>query len=61
MAGGTGIGSGNGKAYPGNLTLNVFITCMVAACGGLIFGYDIGISGLIKTDHHFFYPLIKRR
>lgn len=45
MAGGGGIGSGNGKEYPGELTLYVTITCIVAAMGGLIFGYDIGISG----------------
>ncbi|GJU67729.1 kinase AGC-RSK-2 family protein [Tanacetum coccineum] len=44
MAGG-GIPTGPGnKAYPGNLTLCVTFTCVVAAMGGLIFGYDIGIS-----------------
>lgn len=42
-----GIGPGNGKEYPGNLTPFVTITCIVAAMGGLIFGYDIGISGNI--------------
>lgn len=47
MAGGVGIshGENNGKEYPGNLTLYVTVTCIVAAMGGLIFGYDIGISG----------------
>lgn len=45
MAVGTGIGPGSGKAYPGKLTFKVFVTCVVAAMGGLIFGYDIGISG----------------
>ena len=29
----------------GRITLSVLITCIVAASGGLIFGYDIGISG----------------
>ncbi|CAA0842252.1 Sugar transport protein 1 [Striga hermonthica] len=43
MAGGVIITKG-GKAYPGKLTGKVFITCLVAAMGGLIFGYDIGIS-----------------
>ncbi|RWW05610.1 hypothetical protein GW17_00031101 [Ensete ventricosum] len=33
---------------PGKLTLFVFLTCVVAATGGLIFGYDIGISGVIS-------------
>ena len=37
--------NGNGKCYPGKLTPFVTVTCIVAAMGGLIFGYDIGISG----------------
>ncbi|KAE8714945.1 Sugar carrier protein C [Hibiscus syriacus] len=39
-----GIGPGNGKEYAGNLTPFVTVTCIVAAMGVLIFGYDIGIS-----------------
>lgn len=46
--GGFGPTPGPGKGYPGNLTLYVTVTCMVAAMGGLIFGYDIGISGTQK-------------
>ena len=38
-------GRGKGKQYPGKLTARVLWTCLVAACGGLIFGYDLGISG----------------
>jgi MFS transporter, SP family, sugar:H+ symporter len=37
---------GSNKEYPGNLTPFVTVTCIVAAMGGLIFGYDIGISGI---------------
>ena len=33
------------KNYPGKITFYVLVTCIVAAMGGLIFGYDIGISG----------------
>ncbi|KAH9289027.1 hypothetical protein KI387_033144, partial [Taxus chinensis] len=33
------------KKYEGGITVFVVITCIVAATGGLIFGYDIGISG----------------
>ena len=33
------------KNYPGKITFYVRVTCIVAAMGGLIFGYDIGISG----------------
>ena len=40
-----GAGAGQGKEYPGGLTLYVLLTCAVAATGGLIVGYDIGISG----------------
>ena len=29
----------------GGLTVPVVVTCLMAASGGLIFGYDIGISG----------------
>ncbi|KAH7836827.1 hypothetical protein Vadar_006150 [Vaccinium darrowii] len=58
-AGGFGPGPGTGKAYPGNLTLYVTVTCMVAAMGGLIFGYDIGISGGVTSMDSFlkkFFP-----
>jgi hypothetical protein len=44
MAVGVGIVK-TSKKYPGQLTFRVFITCVVAGMGGLIFGYDIGISG----------------
>ncbi|KAF2320756.1 hypothetical protein GH714_030533 [Hevea brasiliensis] len=44
MAGGVIVSATAGKDYPGNLTLHVFITCVIAATGGLIFGYDLGIS-----------------
>lgn len=42
------IGDANnldGNNNSGKITLSVLITCIVAASGGLIFGYDIGISG----------------
>uniref|UniRef100_A0A0D3FWJ1 Major facilitator superfamily (MFS) profile domain-containing protein n=1 Tax=Oryza barthii TaxID=65489 RepID=A0A0D3FWJ1_9ORYZ len=31
--------------YAGGITFSVVVTCLMAASGGLIFGYDIGISG----------------
>lgn len=53
MAGGFGIESSkNGKEYPGNVTSYVLVTCIVAAFGGLIFGYDIGISGKLDFFNH---------
>ncbi|VFQ86031.1 unnamed protein product [Cuscuta campestris] len=54
MAGGVEVGSGNnGKEYPGKLTGYVTFTCIVAAMGGLIFGYDIGISGGVTSMDTF--------
>ncbi|GJS95972.1 sugar carrier protein C-like protein [Tanacetum coccineum] len=59
--GGIPTGPGNNKAYPGNLTLYVTFTCVVAAMGGLIFGYDIGISGGVTSMDPFlkkFFPSV---
>jgi hypothetical protein len=39
--------------YPGKLTFRVIITCVMAASGGLIFGYDHGVSG--NSFPSFFY------
>jgi hypothetical protein len=48
MAGGVVVPDGvSAVDYGGGLTLSVFMTCLVAASGGLIFGYDIGISGTV--------------
>ncbi|KAE8684634.1 Sugar transport protein 1 [Hibiscus syriacus] len=44
MGGGGGISSGTGKSYAGKFICKVFFACAVAASGGLIFGYDLGIS-----------------
>ncbi|XP_028777984.1 sugar carrier protein C [Neltuma alba] len=59
-----GIGGGGGREYPGNLTVFVTITCIVAAMGGLIFGYDIGISGGVTSMDPFlekFFPSTYRK
>lgn len=40
-----GVGNGAAVGHGGSLTWSVVLTCIVAASGGLIFGYDIGISG----------------
>ena len=52
MAGGAVVNTAGGKDYPGRLTLFVFFTCVIAATGGLIFGYDIGISGTFFVSAH---------
>ncbi|KAI3800345.1 hypothetical protein L1987_28435 [Smallanthus sonchifolius] len=62
--GGFPTAPGGDKAYPGNLTLYVTFTCVVAAMGGLIFGYDIGISGGVTAMDPFlkkFFPSVYRK
>ncbi|XVF10674.1 hypothetical protein REPUB_Repub07fG0202800 [Reevesia pubescens] len=48
-----GMPSGSGKKYPGKFTSKVFFTCIIAASGGLIFGYDHGISGGVTSMDPF--------
>ncbi|KAL6839369.1 hypothetical protein ACP4OV_030639 [Aristida adscensionis] len=64
MAGLAEVAVGHGKEYPGGLTLYVFLTCAVAATGGLIIGYDIGISGGVTSMDTFlqrFFPSVYRK
>ncbi|XP_034202203.1 hexose carrier protein HEX6-like [Prunus dulcis] len=45
--------------YNGKITLLVVTSCMVAATGGIIYGYDIGISGGVTSMEPFlkkFFP-----
>ncbi|KAK3033246.1 hypothetical protein RJ639_033126 [Escallonia herrerae] len=47
------------EQYNGRMTWFVVLSCMVAATGGLIFGYDIGISGGVTSMEPFlrkFFP-----
>lgn len=64
MAGGVVVSGGPTKHYPGKMTLYVFFTCVIAATGGLIFGYDIGISGGVTSMPPFlrkFFPSVYRK
>lgn len=49
MAGGSfaprGVAKERAEQYKGRVTAFVIIACIVAAVGGSLFGYDIGISG----------------
>ncbi|XXG86744.1 hypothetical protein AAC387_Pa11g1576 [Persea americana] len=61
MAGGGLASQGEVKHYTGKVTMFVLVTCMVAATGGLIFGYDIGISGGVTSMDVFlkdFFPQV---
>ncbi|KAF5750773.1 sugar transport protein 1-like [Tripterygium wilfordii] len=65
MAGGGGVViARGGREYAGRLTPFVLATCIVAAMGGLIFGYDIGISGGVTSMPSFlskFFPSVYRK
>ncbi|KAK7832009.1 sugar transport protein 10 [Quercus suber] len=59
MAGGGIVPQVGGRNYQGGVTAFVVITCVVAAMGGLIFGYDIGVSGGVTGMPEFlrkFFP-----
>ncbi|WVY92514.1 hypothetical protein V8G54_031602 [Vigna mungo] len=61
MAGGFIESGSMEKNYPGKLTWRAFMTCFVAAFGGLIFGYDLGISGGVTSMDSFlekFFPKV---
>ena len=45
MAGGGFVSQAPGGNHEGGVTVFVIFTCVVAAMGGLLFGYDLGISG----------------
>ncbi|PSS33200.1 Hexose carrier protein [Actinidia chinensis var. chinensis] len=58
MAVGMAIASQGGE-YNGRITSFVVLSCMIAAIGGIIFGYDIGISGGVTSMEPFlkkFFP-----
>ena len=42
---GGGGGGGGGGGYGGRVTAYVVLTCVVAGSGGILFGYDLVISG----------------
>ncbi|KAL1816325.1 hypothetical protein DCAR_0520708 [Daucus carota subsp. sativus] len=50
--------------YSKKITLFVVLSCMVASMGGILFGYDIGISGGVTSMDSFlkkFFPEVYRR
>ncbi|KQK04292.1 hypothetical protein BRADI_2g12840v3, partial [Brachypodium distachyon] len=64
MAGGGAVVSKSKQEYPGRLTPFVLMACLVAATGGMIFGYDIGISGGVTSMDPFlsrFFPSVYRK
>ncbi|XP_057951949.1 hexose carrier protein HEX6 [Malania oleifera] len=52
------------REYKGRITSFVILSCMMAAMGGVLFGYDIGISGGVTSMESFlkkFFPEVYRR
>lgn len=44
--GGLAAPAAGGSEFEAKITPIVIISCIMAATGGLMFGYDIGVSGL---------------
>ncbi|XP_004298157.1 PREDICTED: sugar transport protein 13-like [Fragaria vesca subsp. vesca] len=65
MAGGFGAPThGGGGQLEAKITPVVIISCILAANGGLMFGYDIGISGGVTAMPHFlknFFPVVYKK
>ncbi|KAK3138834.1 hypothetical protein QOZ80_5AG0373960 [Eleusine coracana subsp. coracana] len=63
-AGGLSVSSArHGMEFEAKITTAVVISCVVAATGGLMFGYDIGISGGVTSMHDFqreFFPSVAK-
>ncbi|KAL1211790.1 Sugar transport protein 6 [Cardamine amara subsp. amara] len=58
------VSDANAPAFEAKMTAYVFICVMIAAVGGLIFGYDIGISGGVTAMDDFlkeFFPAVWER
>ncbi|KAJ4706614.1 Hexose carrier protein [Melia azedarach] len=63
-AGGMAIESEGGQNYTGKMTPFVVLSCMMAAMGGVIFGYDIGIAGGVTSMEPFlekFFPNVYKK
>ncbi|KAJ7552450.1 hypothetical protein O6H91_06G080800 [Diphasiastrum complanatum] len=65
MAGGVfAVRRDQSRQYDGRPTAYVVLACTVAASAGLLFGYDIGISGGVTSMDDFlqkFFPVVERK
>ncbi|XP_058073701.1 sugar transport protein 13 [Magnolia sinica] len=56
--------SGPGVEFEAKITPIVIISCIMAATGGLMFGYDVGVSGGVTSMDAFlkkFFPVVYRK
>lgn len=44
--GGFSTAPANGVVFEAKITPLVIVSCIMAATGGLMFGYDVGVSGM---------------
>jgi len=64
MAGGAILDQNGARNYEGKVTAFVLVTCFVAAMGGLLFGYDLGITGGVTSMEPFlikFFPSVYKQ
>jgi len=50
-----GVAKVRADQYNGRVTVHVILACIVAATGGSLFGYDVGISGSALFHTYSFY------
>jgi hypothetical protein len=62
-----GAPADGGEGYSGRVTPFVVLSCVVAGSGGVLFGYDLGISGASRAVtlglpvRWFFFIVVGRR
>jgi hypothetical protein len=56
MAGG-GFATSGGGDFEAKITPIVIISCIMAATGGLMFGYDVGVSGKKNINGYIYYSV----
>ncbi|KAH7653817.1 Sugar/inositol transporter protein [Dioscorea alata] len=64
MAGGFAVSAGSGTQFEAKITPIVIMSCIMAATGGLMFGYDVGVSGGVTSMDDFlfkFFPKVYRK
>ncbi|KAK3027247.1 hypothetical protein RJ639_041665 [Escallonia herrerae] len=64
MAGGGLPAAAGGSEFEAKITPIVIISCIMASTGGLMFGYDVGVSGGVTSMGDFlkkFFPVVYRR
>ena len=49
-AGGLSVSAPSGVEFEAKITPIVVISCIMAATGGLMFGYDVGVSGTANAS-----------